>query len=111
MIRTLRITRRSAVKARARAANQIQARLVTAPEGLESELCELSRERRGFGQVRLLQNSRCAPIILVLASAGKPVNKMFSTQPHKTDHPLGHHLRQRVESDEIYSRARTREQP
>src|SRR5215210_8322721 len=36
MIRTLRITRRSAVKARAQAANQIQALLVTAP-------------RRGFG--------------------------------------------------------------
>jgi transposase len=42
MIRTLRITRRSAVKARAQAANQIQALLVTAPEGLKSELCELS---------------------------------------------------------------------
>jgi transposase len=45
MIRTLRITRRSAVKARAQAANQIQALLVTAPEGLKSELCELSTAR------------------------------------------------------------------
>jgi transposase len=45
MIRTLRITRRSAVKARTQAANQIQALLVTAPEGLKSELCELSTAR------------------------------------------------------------------
>jgi transposase len=45
MIRTLRITRRSAVKARAQAANQIQALLVTAPEGLKSELCGLSTAR------------------------------------------------------------------
>ena len=44
MIRTLRITRRSAVKARAQAANQIQA-LLTAPEGLKSELCGLSTAR------------------------------------------------------------------
>jgi transposase len=42
MIRTLRVTRRSAVKARAQAANQIQALLVTAPEGLKSELRALS---------------------------------------------------------------------
>jgi transposase len=45
MIRTLRITRRSAVKARAQAANQLQALLVTAPEGLRSELCQLSTAR------------------------------------------------------------------
>ena len=45
MIRTLRITRRSAVKARAQAANQIQALLITAPEGLKSELGELSTAR------------------------------------------------------------------
>ncbi len=45
MIRTLRITRRSAVKARAQAANQLQALLVTAPEGLRSELCPLSTAR------------------------------------------------------------------
>ncbi len=45
MIRTLRITRRSAVKARAQAANQIQALVVTAPEALKSELCGLSTAR------------------------------------------------------------------
>jgi transposase len=45
MIRTLRITRRSAVKARAQAANQLQALLVTAPEGLKSELDALSTAR------------------------------------------------------------------
>jgi transposase len=45
MIRILRITRRSAVKARAQAANQIQALLVTAPERLKSELCALSTAR------------------------------------------------------------------
>lgn len=45
MIPTLRITRRSAVKARAQAANQIQALLVSAPEGLKSKLCELSTAR------------------------------------------------------------------
>ena len=45
MIRTLRITRRSAVKARAQAANQLQTLLITAPEGLKSELCALSTAR------------------------------------------------------------------
>ena len=42
MIRTLRITRRCAVKARAGAANQLQTLLITAPEGLKRELCGLS---------------------------------------------------------------------
>jgi transposase len=45
MIRTLRITRRSAVKARAQAANQLRALLITAPEGLKSELGVLSTAR------------------------------------------------------------------
>jgi transposase len=46
MIRTLRITRRSAVKARAQAANQLlRALLITAPEGLKSELGALSTAR------------------------------------------------------------------
>ena len=42
MIRTLRIARRSAVKARAGAVNQLKDLLVTAPEGLKSELYGLS---------------------------------------------------------------------
>ena len=45
MIRTLQITRRSAVKARVGAANQLQNLLITAPEGLKSELCGLSTAR------------------------------------------------------------------
>ena len=45
MIRTLRTARRSAVKARAQAANQLKALLVTAPEGLKSELRRLSTVR------------------------------------------------------------------
>ena len=45
MIRTLRITRCSAVKARAQAANQLRALLITAPEGLKSELGSLSTAR------------------------------------------------------------------
>ena len=45
MIRTLRTTRRCAVKARAGAANQLQTLLVTAPEGLKSELGALSTAR------------------------------------------------------------------
>jgi transposase len=42
MIRTLRVTRRSAVKARAQAVNQLKNLLITAPEGLRSESRELS---------------------------------------------------------------------
>jgi transposase len=42
MIRVMRAARRSAVKARAQAANQLKALLVTAPEGLRSELRGLS---------------------------------------------------------------------
>ena len=45
MIRALRIARRSAVKARAQAVNQIKTMLTTAPEGLKSELCALSTAR------------------------------------------------------------------
>ena len=42
MIRILRSARQSAVKARTQAANQLQALLVTAPEGLRHRLRELS---------------------------------------------------------------------
>jgi transposase len=42
MIRTLRVTRRCAVKARAQAVNQLKNLLITAPEELRSELRELS---------------------------------------------------------------------
>ncbi len=42
MIRVLRAARRSAVKARAQAANQLKALLITAPEGLRAELRGLS---------------------------------------------------------------------
>ncbi len=42
MIRTLRVTRRCAVKARAQAANQLKDLLITAPEGPRSELRGLS---------------------------------------------------------------------
>jgi transposase len=42
MIRALRAARRSAVKARAQAANQLKAMLISAPEELKSELRELS---------------------------------------------------------------------
>jgi transposase len=42
MIRSLRAARRSAVKARAQAANQLKAMRITAPEGLKSELRALS---------------------------------------------------------------------
>ena len=45
MMRTLRIARRSAVKARAGAANQLKNLLITAPEGLKRELCGLSTAR------------------------------------------------------------------
>jgi transposase len=45
MIRILRAARRSAVKARAQAANQLKALLITAPERLKSELRRLSTTR------------------------------------------------------------------
>jgi transposase len=45
MIRALRATRRSAVKARTQAANQLKALLVSAPEELKSELRDLSTAR------------------------------------------------------------------
>ena len=44
MIRALRIARRSAVKARSQAANQLKALLVTAPEELRARLRGLSRK-------------------------------------------------------------------
>jgi len=45
MIRALRTTRRSAVKARSQAANQLQALVVTAPDGLRERLRWLSTRR------------------------------------------------------------------
>jgi transposase len=45
MIRALRVARRSAVKARDQAANQLKAMLITAPEGLKSELRTLSKAK------------------------------------------------------------------
>ena len=42
MVRALHVVRRSAVKARTQAANQLRALLVTAPEGLKAELRGLS---------------------------------------------------------------------
>jgi transposase len=42
MIRSLRLARRSAVKARTQAANQLKALLVTAPDGLRAQLRHLS---------------------------------------------------------------------
>ena len=57
MIRTLRVTRRSAVKARAQAVNQLKNLLITAPEGLRSELAgalhsEAGREGLGVSAGR-----------------------------------------------------------
>jgi transposase len=45
MIRALRATRRSALKARTQAANHMKALLVSAPEELRAELCELSTSK------------------------------------------------------------------
>ena len=45
MMRALRAARRSAVKARTQAANQLRALLFTAPEELRAELCWLSTNR------------------------------------------------------------------
>jgi transposase len=45
MIPTLRIARRSALKARAQALSQIKTMLISAPERLSSELCGLSTAR------------------------------------------------------------------
>jgi transposase len=45
MIRTLQAARRSALKARTQAANQLHALVVTAPEALRSQLRKLSRPR------------------------------------------------------------------
>jgi transposase len=45
MMRALRVARRSAVKARTQAANQLRALLFTAPEELKAELCGLPTNR------------------------------------------------------------------
>jgi transposase len=53
MIRTLRSARRSALKARTQAVNQLRALLITAPEELRSELRGLSTARLGARASRL----------------------------------------------------------
>ena len=67
MIRALRVTRRSAVKARAQATNQLKNLLITAPEGLRSELCggsprrSFSRRSRALGRAPITRTWRRPP--------------------------------------------------
>src|SRR5918995_69576 len=51
MVRALHVVRRSAVKARTQAANQLRALLVTAPEGLKAELRGLSTTKLAMRSV------------------------------------------------------------
>ena len=66
MARVLRVARRSALKARTQAANQLRALLSTAPEGLRSELRGLSRDKLVATAARLRPGDR--PNDLVAAS-------------------------------------------
>ncbi len=61
MIRALRTTRRSALKARTQAANHMKALLVTAPEELRAKLCELST-RVSWSSGRHTSGSVSAPM-------------------------------------------------
>src|SRR5215217_405699 len=62
MIRILRLARRSAVKARAGAANQLQNLFVTAPEGLKSELHGLSTARLAARSARFRPGTNPADV-------------------------------------------------
>jgi transposase len=57
MIRTLRLVRRSALKARTQAANQLQSLVVTAPDQLREQLRRLSLDRLAATAAQL---DRCA---------------------------------------------------
>ena len=85
MIRTLRITRRSAVKARAQAANQLRALLLTAPEGLKSELCGLSTARVVEKASRLRPGATLSDVEAATKFALRPVARRYqSTSPKRS---------------------------
>jgi len=52
MVRTLHVVRRSAIKARTQAANQLRALLLSAPEELRAQL-------RGLSTAKLLATAAC----------------------------------------------------
>jgi transposase len=76
MIRVLRTARRSAAKARSQAANQLQALVVTAPDGLRERLRWLSTRRLVASACRLRPGTQPetpeAAIKLALRSVARP---------------------------------------
>jgi transposase len=63
MLRTLRLTRRSAVKARTQAANQLQSLVVTAPDELRQQLRGLSLARLVQAAARLRPDPKPATLL------------------------------------------------
>ena len=59
MIRSLRLARRSAVKARTQAANQLKALLVTAPDGLRAQLRRPAASRAGHDRGPAASRHQC----------------------------------------------------
>lgn len=77
MIRTLRTARRSALKARTQAANQLKALLVSAPEELKAELGGLSTARLVSKASRLRPGRRPADVMAATKLALRSVARRY----------------------------------
>jgi transposase len=92
MIRTLRAARRSAVKARAQAANQLRAMLITAPEGLKSELRTLSTAKLVARSSRFRPGTDLAGVEATTKFAMRSVARRYqrlSEEIYELDEQLG----------------------
>jgi transposase len=77
MIRALRIARRSAVKARGQAANQLKALLVTAPEELRASLRGLSRKELVATAARLRPGDRPDGVVAATKFALRSIARRY----------------------------------
>ena len=92
MIRTLRAARRSAVKARAQAANQLRAMLITAPERLKSELRTLSTAKLVARSSRFRPGTDLAGVEATTKFAMRSVARRYqrlSEEIYELDEQLG----------------------
>ena len=92
MIRTLRGARRSAVKARAQAANQLRAMLITAPERLKSELRTLSTAKLVARSSRFRPGTDLAGVEATTKFAMRSVARRYqrlSEEIYELDEQLG----------------------
>jgi transposase len=77
MMRTLHVARRSAVKARTQAANQLRALLFTAPDELRTELCGLTTNRLVSTSARFRPGRQPCDLVAVTKLAMRSIARRY----------------------------------